>query len=134
MLWDNDVLRVLPQDRYMLGDAGWNDPREAMDYCHDDRGLSPGEEPPVGTHMVLTFLCASILQHGEHVKYNEAASGQMGECPEWQYAGLVVVPSSEQGRWRRVGVFVFTTRPRAGITDIETPFNWEDGEEDIVLV
>ncbi|CAM1508723.1 Fc.00g055710.m01.CDS01 [Cosmosporella sp. VM-42] len=134
MRWDKGVLRVLPRGRYVLGDAGWQDSREAMDYCHDDFTIIPGSEPPTGAYMVLTILCASTLQDGTEIKHDKATSRRMGVNPGWQYAGLVVVPSAEKGCWRRVGVFVFTTKPRDRIKEVEVPFNWEDDEKDIVLV
>ncbi|KAF5013167.1 hypothetical protein FDECE_812 [Fusarium decemcellulare] len=134
MLWDEEVLRVLPRGCYVSGDAGWQDPREALDYCRDDFNLIPGSATPTEACMALTIICASTIQDGEKTKYDKATSKRMGLCPEWQYAGLVVVPSAQKGYWRRVGVFVFTTMPRDGIHEVETPFNLEDDQEDIVMV
>ncbi|KFA51390.1 hypothetical protein S40293_03230 [Stachybotrys chartarum IBT 40293] len=134
MLWDEGVLRVLPRGHYMLGDAGWQDPREAMDYCHDDCESTPNSEPPAHTFMVLTIFCASAMHRGKEIEYDKEASRQLRACPTWQYAGLAIVPAAEKGCWRQVGVFKFSTKPRDGVREVETPFNWEHEEEDIILV
>lgn len=129
--WDEDVLRVLPLGQLALGATRWTDAWEAMSYYHDDLTLEPGSELPEEACMVVTMLNAWTMQGGKEVKF-EAAS-QRGKNPGWQYAGLVVVPAGGQN-WKRIGAFMFTNESREETQEFQVPFDWENGQEDVILV